>query len=332
MWGSSSSSKASASTRCQKCLQYGHYSYECKVAVKDRPYTTRPSRTQQLLNPKLQTKLTEEKLDLEPPKEGISDHLSRPKTDRRKPRSPSVSSHASSDSAETISTNASRSPSPPQKRKRITAQGDSDTRRGRDRRHETLDRPRRRGGHEDDDGRRPRSRGGEPRSMSFKPDHSEEEYHRRARGHRSRTQSTSPRRDHLGHRNSRTYSPHKRRVNAALRSPSPFNGRERPQSQSPRKERDGDEPRRRSRPRSPRREGGKYRYNGQSRSRSPPTRFDGYNGGDRRVRRDDHRKPMHGQYRHDDGGTVTYGKAPRERSLSPFSKRAALTAALNRGG
>ena len=67
-------SKATASTLCQKCLKrdmcapsfshfqkadYGlrHYSYECKAVAQERPYVSRPSRTQQLLNPKLVPKL-----------------------------------------------------------------------------------------------------------------------------------------------------------------------------------------------------------------------------------------------------------------------------------
>ena len=53
-------SKASADTLCQKCLKRGHYSYECKAPAQERPYKSRPSRTQQLLNPKLQPKLTTE--------------------------------------------------------------------------------------------------------------------------------------------------------------------------------------------------------------------------------------------------------------------------------
>ena len=35
-----------------------HYSYECKSAAQERPYVSRPSRTQQLQNPKLMPKLT----------------------------------------------------------------------------------------------------------------------------------------------------------------------------------------------------------------------------------------------------------------------------------
>ncbi|RKF71876.1 hypothetical protein GcM1_250280 [Golovinomyces cichoracearum] len=57
---SGGSSKASASTLCQKCLKKGHYSYECKAPAQERPYVSRPSRTQQLLNPKLVPKLSSE--------------------------------------------------------------------------------------------------------------------------------------------------------------------------------------------------------------------------------------------------------------------------------
>ena len=40
-----------------------HYSYECKAAPQERPYVPRPSRTQQLRNPKLLPKLTEDAPD-----------------------------------------------------------------------------------------------------------------------------------------------------------------------------------------------------------------------------------------------------------------------------
>lgn len=53
-------SKASASTLCQKCLKRGHYSYECTAAQQERPYVSRPSRTQRLLNPKLAPRITEQ--------------------------------------------------------------------------------------------------------------------------------------------------------------------------------------------------------------------------------------------------------------------------------
>ncbi|KAL9527114.1 hypothetical protein SMMN14_09368 [Sphaerulina musiva] len=51
-------SKATATTLCQKCLKRGHYTYECTSAQQDRPYTSRPSRSQQLSNPKLAPKLS----------------------------------------------------------------------------------------------------------------------------------------------------------------------------------------------------------------------------------------------------------------------------------
>lgn len=40
-----------------------HYSYECKATTQERPYVSRPSRSQQLRNPKLVPKLTNETLN-----------------------------------------------------------------------------------------------------------------------------------------------------------------------------------------------------------------------------------------------------------------------------
>uniref|UniRef100_A0A0D6R047 CCHC-type domain-containing protein n=1 Tax=Araucaria cunninghamii TaxID=56994 RepID=A0A0D6R047_ARACU len=44
-----------ASQRCQKCFQFGHWTYECR---NERVYMSRPSRTQQLKNPELKMKLS----------------------------------------------------------------------------------------------------------------------------------------------------------------------------------------------------------------------------------------------------------------------------------
>ncbi|KAH8925602.1 hypothetical protein BT69DRAFT_1279572 [Atractiella rhizophila] len=41
---------ASKNTQCQKCEQYGHFTYQCNSTAQYKP---RPSRTQQLLNPKV---------------------------------------------------------------------------------------------------------------------------------------------------------------------------------------------------------------------------------------------------------------------------------------
>ncbi|KAA8652198.1 zinc finger CCHC-type containing 10 [Aspergillus tanneri] len=51
-------SKATATTLCQKCLKRDIY--ECTVSAQERPYASRPSRTQQLLNPNLRPQLSTE--------------------------------------------------------------------------------------------------------------------------------------------------------------------------------------------------------------------------------------------------------------------------------
>ncbi|KAF8237191.1 hypothetical protein L208DRAFT_1356591 [Tricholoma matsutake] len=59
--------RATSSTICQKCLGTGHFIYECKST---RPYISRPSRTQQLENPRVLAKLKSEgKPSVEVPKE-----------------------------------------------------------------------------------------------------------------------------------------------------------------------------------------------------------------------------------------------------------------------
>jgi len=50
----SSRPRATTSTVCQKCLKTGHFIYECKF---ERPYVSRPSRTEQLENPSVLAKL-----------------------------------------------------------------------------------------------------------------------------------------------------------------------------------------------------------------------------------------------------------------------------------
>ncbi|KAF4507968.1 hypothetical protein G6O67_004410 [Ophiocordyceps sinensis] len=62
-----------ASVQCQKCLERGHYSYECKASANERPYVSRPSRSQQLRNPKLVPKLTNDALQPLEKKTGVAD-------------------------------------------------------------------------------------------------------------------------------------------------------------------------------------------------------------------------------------------------------------------
>lgn len=120
------STKATASTLCQKCLKRGHYSYECKAVAQERPYVSRPSRTQQLLNPKLVPKLTSDMPNSLLRKKGVADEqltkaeLERGRKRERQSEEPENngktkrlrSASASSVSVSTISTRMSRSPSP----------------------------------------------------------------------------------------------------------------------------------------------------------------------------------------------------------------------------
>lgn len=120
-------SRASASTTCQKCLKKGHYSYECKANAQERPYVSRPSRTQQLSNPKLVPKLTSDVPQDLLKKRGIADEqLAKVEQERGRKRERQNEDlemgaskrrrSISSASVSTISTNMSRSPSPRQAR------------------------------------------------------------------------------------------------------------------------------------------------------------------------------------------------------------------------
>ncbi|RPB28467.1 hypothetical protein L211DRAFT_833431 [Terfezia boudieri ATCC MYA-4762] len=129
-WSSAVSSKASSSTTCQKCLKKGHYSYECKVSNIERPYISRPSRTQQLFDPNVRQKLTMAAPPEEPKnnltrREGIADEiLAQKESDRRtgnkrRRESPSVSPVRRSRRSPSVSSVSSyssissgRSPSP----------------------------------------------------------------------------------------------------------------------------------------------------------------------------------------------------------------------------
>ncbi|KAL6805425.1 zinc knuckle domain-containing protein [Trichoderma sp. SZMC 28012] len=120
-----------ANVQCQKCLKRGHYSYECKSSTQERPYVSRPSRSQQLRNPKLVPKLTSDTPNPLEKKKGVADEeLAKIETERERKREleeredelldagsrrrRSVSSH----SVSTISTDASRdSRSPPPRRR-----------------------------------------------------------------------------------------------------------------------------------------------------------------------------------------------------------------------
>ncbi|KAI1762207.1 zinc knuckle-domain-containing protein [Hypoxylon sp. FL1150] len=112
-----------ASVQCQKCLKRGHYSYECKASAQERPYIPRPSRTQQLLNPKLVPKLASDVSDALQKKKGVADEeLAKIEAERAKKREleqddsdgapPKRARSSSYDSVSSISTRRSLSPPP----------------------------------------------------------------------------------------------------------------------------------------------------------------------------------------------------------------------------
>ncbi|KAJ6987814.1 hypothetical protein NC653_020922 [Populus alba x Populus x berolinensis] len=81
--------------QCQKCFQSGHWTYECK---NERVYMSRPSRTQQLKNPKLRMKVSTS-CDLENPEGEDEEGRKREKKSKRKHRS---DSDAGSDSEASV--------------------------------------------------------------------------------------------------------------------------------------------------------------------------------------------------------------------------------------
>ncbi|RUS21428.1 hypothetical protein BC937DRAFT_92708 [Endogone sp. FLAS-F59071] len=105
-----STPKASSSTQCQRCLEYGHWTYECK---KPRSYKARPTRTQQLSKPlkSMTPELPPEFLD----KKGLAEKILKEKEQERKRQkkgSPlSSGSDSDSDSGSESSSGKSRSDS-----------------------------------------------------------------------------------------------------------------------------------------------------------------------------------------------------------------------------
>ncbi|KAK3403464.1 hypothetical protein B0T20DRAFT_389116 [Sordaria brevicollis] len=287
-----------------------HYSYECKASAAERPYIPRPSRTQQLFNPKLLPKLTQ----AAPPqdlKKGVADEILAqreaerakkkalerddespsgdvsPRRSRSRSRSRSRGRSASVDSVSTIST---RSPSP----------GPS--------RHSRSPPPQRRA-HAQDFFDEPAAPSARQRSVDS--------------------------RDRYSSRRSESPVKHSSRRG----SPPPHH---RHRSPSPRRERGRERGRGSGRTRPSRRD---YSVS-ESRSRSParsPVRRD-------MKEENHHRAGRHYRDRDDGGREQPSGyrspspqrppqrrepspppQPPRERSLSPFSKRLALTQAMNRG-
>ncbi|KAL6921875.1 hypothetical protein FSST1_005901 [Fusarium sambucinum] len=276
-----------------------HYSYECKATAQERPYVSRPSRSQQLRNPKLVPKLTNETLNPLEKKEGVADaELAKVDAERARKREReerddelikstakrhrSVSSH----SVSTISTGASRSPSPgidrvgsPRARGRSSHSDNSQGRgdiRSRSRSFSS------------DRSRSPRVESKRRQSMSG-DDRSPEDYDRR--NHYRSRDPLSP-----GRETTSTKQP--RRDLSGSRSPDGYKGQRAQGSRSPGL-------------------GGKYGERpGPSdtrHDRERPAPRGGFDG----------KKNRHGGRHHENA---------RERSLSPFSQRLAMTKAMKQGG
>lgn len=299
-------SKATATTLCQKCLQRGHYSYECKAQTQDRPYQSRPSRTQQLANPKLAPKLTSDTPNDLLRKKGVADEQLAKKEEERKllaiteDRRPSRRSRSRasswSSSVSTISTNESRSPSP---RKR-PAPAD---------RYYTSQ-------HQDD--------------FDMVPSYANSEARKRRR-----SSSGSAVSDQSYGRNTRrrrsSMSPGERGRGRGPRARSPSHSRSPP----PRRKRQSRSPSTRARARKARRSRSWSRRRSTSRSlsRSP------FRPGRRETAKGQQNgRPSRFDQRESPARSMGNGRAeralpqpvPRQRSLSPFSKRVALTQSMNR--
>lgn len=298
-------SKATPSTLCQKCLKRGHYSYECKAVAQERPYVSRPSRTQQLFNPKLVPKLTNDApQDLSGSKGKQEEQLAKTKLEedrgrkrdrdghdldnQSEPKRLRSTSSRSSVSVSTVSTNAARSPPPSSDRKR-------------DQRKRRRPSP----GFQADEGRRSRAHGKreEGEIPSGRGRHTSRSRSASSYSSVSTSKSRSPRHDRLRDKPLRRYS----------------------QSQTPPRQR---------RAYSPKRYDEQYQPLGRRTERTGPSdttdRRDagqarGFNG------RNDTRT-----YRENQAETAPRRRSPSprnrrvERSLSPFSQRVALTKALGR--
>jgi hypothetical protein len=334
-------SKASSDTLCQKCLKRGHYSYECKATAQERPYQSRPSRTQQLLNPKLKPKLTTEVPEDLLRKKGVADEILKKKEveragrDRKRSRSLSTSSV---DSISTISTNRSpsRSRSPARRKKHNGA-----SLRGGD--DKALSKRRRRSPSRDSRSPSNSDRNTRRRMSSFSPGE---------RGRpRTRSRSVSQRMD-ISHEDARPKEPHRRHRRSSrsrsrhgkrpVRRPSLSRSRSRSLDRMDTTDDRNGASRGRWGPSSPARKRGSrspspYRP-GRVRSPSPDARRRAPSPrGDSNGHRERGMADGPPRNRFDDGPVrqappvAAPPPVQRERSLSPFSKRVALTKAMQAG-
>ncbi|KAK3985010.1 zinc knuckle-domain-containing protein [Cladorrhinum sp. PSN332] len=301
--------KTPANVQCQKCLERGHYSYQCKASTQERPYIARPSRTQQLFNPKLLPKLTNAVPEDLQHKKGVADQeLAKREAERVRKRE---LEKGYDDDDDEEGNGATKDASPPRHRREPSYDSVSSI----STRSPRSPAPNRDGGEQ--------------------PVGSDQHYSRDPSEVSNRSRFRSPQERGYGDyiERGKDWSPPRRR------SPSPRperrHGRERkdrrsrspPRGHSPSSPRDRDYDRgRESRPAEHGKGLNSRRSYSRSRSRSPirsPLR--------RKDKRDDRGR----EYRDRDQPPIQrqqHRPPPRERSLSPFSKRLALTQAMNMGG
>ncbi|KAH9434971.1 hypothetical protein MCOR02_003936 [Pyricularia oryzae] len=303
-----------ANTQCQKCLKRGHYSYECKAAPQERPYVPRPSRTQQLLNPKLRPDLSNDTPELIQKKAGVADAelakraaqresesrgrglrdddnevlsgTSGARSTQNRRRSRSYDSNPSGGSMSPASPRPGRESMSPQRTEVASLQRRSDSPRSDRSYSRSLSRSLspvsqegRRGGQHSDS---PQRRYSSPERLLREPQRHKSYGHGKHSDLRDRSRSPQRRQDsHRGR----------------------FHERRRQQSRSPRREPSIDDKGRRAG------EARQYRDRGGQHSRPDTKRQASPSRSNLSSRREG---------------------APRERSLSPFSRRLALTQAMNR--
>ncbi|ODA80294.1 hypothetical protein RJ55_03252 [Drechmeria coniospora] len=265
-----------------------HYSYECKSSTQERPYVARPSRSQQLRNPKLVPKLANTSLEPVEAKKGVADEeLAKREAERAKQRGQdqdegedevprATSKRPRSLSANSIST--------------ISTDNSGDRMRNRN-----------------------RSRSAEPRKRKRSPGSPNAEGGRRGNGSRnSHSRSPSPPQRRGRARSRDSHSPVPERTERLYRS------------------RDH---RVRNRDAPPELKGNSAMTRD---GREPPARRPYYSrsperGSRRQERKENRLAPAAGEDRERHGGrsgVMQADQRSRERSLSPFSKRLALTREL----
>ncbi|KAI1622364.1 hypothetical protein EDD37DRAFT_470325 [Exophiala viscosa] len=269
-------------------LEESHYSYECKSSAQERPYISRPSRTQQLLNPKLKPKLTSDKPNELLNSRGVADQQLA-EAEARRNGTPALESESRGRSL------SPRANSPSRSRSIDSASSVStiSTAKSRSRSHSLSE------------------------SRDDRMDTGKRAGHARSR---------TPPRKRKHHSDSSSYS---RSPRSPKRAPSSHHKTRRHRSKSPSD---------RGRPNSTRRGSHRSRTSSPSMDQSRITKHrrslgsqDGYREEEKRYSREN-RPQANGDGRRPAGfgSSGAQGRGPRrERSLSPYSKRLALTQAMN---